>query len=66
MSTNLTYDQAFKKLTKLVEQIESDNTQIDTLAEKVAEAKKLIVFCEKKLRNVEQQVDAVVIASKKK
>lgn len=66
MSTNLTYDQAFKKLTKLVEQIESDKTQIDTLAEKVAEAKTLIVFCEKKLRNVEQQVDAIVGTSKKK
>jgi exodeoxyribonuclease VII small subunit len=51
-----TYSEAYSKLEKLVEQIESDDIQLDTLADKVKQAKELIVFCEDKLRTIEKEV----------
>jgi exodeoxyribonuclease VII small subunit len=56
MKRELTYSEAYSKLEKLVEQIESDDIQLDTLADKVKQAKELIVFCEDKLRTIENEV----------
>ena len=53
MKNNLTFDKAFNDLTKLVDQIEDDKIQVDTLTEKVNEASELIKFCEIKLRTIE-------------
>jgi exodeoxyribonuclease VII small subunit len=53
---NLTYKQAYTELSKLVDQIESEDIQLDKLAEKVKQAKILIEFCEKKLRKIEEDV----------
>jgi len=52
----MTYNEAFKQLSTLVEQIEDNEIQLDTLAEKVAQAKELIAFCETKLRTIENDV----------
>lgn len=51
-----TYSQAYSKLAKLVEEIERDDIQLDTLADKVKQAKELIAFCEDKLRTIEKEV----------
>jgi exodeoxyribonuclease VII small subunit len=53
MKSDLTFDKAFSELTKLVDEIEDDKIQIDTLSEKVKEANDLIKFCEAKLRTIE-------------
>jgi hypothetical protein len=42
MKNNLTFDKAFSDLTKLVNLIEDDKIQVDTLSEKVKEAIELI------------------------
>jgi exodeoxyribonuclease VII small subunit len=55
MKSNLTFDKAFSDLTKLVDQIEDDKIQVDTLTEKVKEANVLIKFCENKLRTIESE-----------
>lgn len=55
MKSNLTFDKAFSDLTKLVDQIEDDKIQVDTLTEKVEEAAELIKFCETKLRTIETE-----------
>jgi len=55
MKSDLTFDKAFSDLTKLVDQIEDDKIQVDTLAEKVKEANELIKFCEVKLRTIEAE-----------
>jgi exodeoxyribonuclease VII small subunit len=52
----MTYNEAYKQLSTLVEQIEDNEIQLDTLAEKVAQAKELIVFCETKLRTIDNDV----------
>ena len=57
MKTKLTFDNAFSKLEKLVEQIEDENIQLDELAEKVKEANELIKYCETKLRTIVADID---------
>ncbi len=56
MKTNLSYSSAYAVLEKLVAQMESDEIQVDELAEKVKQAHELIAFCEKKLRSAEKEV----------
>ena len=55
--TNLTYDEAFAALQKLVRQIENEDIQLDTLAEKVHEANELVHYCETRLRVIEDDVN---------
>jgi len=57
MKTNMTYNSAFSELEKLVIQIENDEIQLDTLAEKVKQANALIKFCETKLRTIEKDIN---------
>jgi exodeoxyribonuclease VII small subunit len=54
---NLTYNEAYESLTAILNQLEDDSIQLDTLAEKVKEARALIAHCEKKLRAIESDVD---------
>lgn len=57
---NLTYNQAYTELSKLVDQIEDDKIQLDTLAEKVKQAKELIDYCETRLRSIDIDVKAAL------
>ena len=57
METKLTFDNAFANLEKLVEQIEDENIQLDTLAEKVKEANELIKYCETRLRVISADIE---------
>jgi exodeoxyribonuclease VII small subunit len=59
MKGELTYDKAYQRLEQIVEEIESDSTQVDTLAEKIKEAKTLVSFCEKKLKDIEVKIEDV-------
>lgn len=61
---NLTYNEAYHELSKLVDQIEDDTIQLDTLAEKVKQAKMLIDYCETRLRTIEKDVEAAVAEKK--
>lgn len=56
MKPELTYNQAYVKLEKLVSQLEDDSIQLDSLAEKVKQANELIALCESKLRTIETDV----------
>ena len=59
MQSVLTYKKAWERLEKLVGELESDNIQLETLADKVKEANELIKFCEDKLKRVENEVKEV-------
>lgn len=63
---NLTYNEAYQKLSKLVDQIEDDKIQLDTLADKVKQAKELIDYCETKLRTIDKDVEAALLEKKPK
>ncbi len=56
MKKQMTYNLAFDTLEKLVHEIEDDNILLDQLSHKVKEANDMILFCEKKLRNIEVEL----------
>lgn len=62
MSKNkeLTYSQALKELEKIVKEIESDEVDIDILAEKIKRASQILTFCKGKLRTAEDEVKKVL------
>ena len=57
---NLTYNEAYSKLSTLVDEIEDDKIQLDTLAEKIKQAKELIDYCETQLRVIDSDVTAAL------
>ena len=57
METILTFDKAFAELEKLVEEIEDENIQLDTLAARVKAANELISYCETRLRTIADEID---------
>jgi len=57
---NLTYNEAYSKLSTLVDEIEDDKIQLDTLAEKIKQAKELIDYCETQLRVIDRDVTAAL------
>ena len=54
--SNLTFDTAYTDLEKIVREIEGESIPLDDLAVKVKEARKLIDFCEGKLRGIEAEL----------
>jgi exodeoxyribonuclease VII small subunit len=60
-NNNLGYDEALLKLESIVEKIEDDAIMLDTLTEKVKEAKELIQYCENKLRSIEGDVRQALV-----
>ncbi len=51
-----TYSQALTELEKIVAEIESENVDVDILAEKVKRASWLVQFCKGRLRSTEEEV----------
>jgi exodeoxyribonuclease VII small subunit len=59
-SRELTYSQALNELEKIVAAIESEEVDVDVLAEKIKRASFLISFCKQKLRTAEEEVKKVL------
>ncbi len=59
-SKEQTYSQALKELEKIVKEIESEEVDVDILAEKIKRASQLISFCKGKLRTAEDEVKKVL------
>jgi len=59
MSKNLTYDAAYKELNSILNDLQSDETGLDTLAEKLKRAAELSSFCKEKLREVETSIETI-------
>ena len=58
--TELKYEEAMKRLEEIVRQIENGEMDIDSLANKLKEAKSLMTFCKKKLFSVEEEVNKIM------
>lgn len=52
----ISYTEAMAEIEKILAELRSENTDVDTLAEKVARASALIEMCKKRLRTTEQEV----------
>lgn len=57
---NETYAQALERLDKIVAQIDSNQLDIDQLADKIKEANRLIAFCTAKLTKAEAEVEKLL------
>ena len=55
-----TYSQALTELERIVGEIESEEVDIDTLADKIKRAAWLIQFCKGRLRSTEEDVKKVL------
>jgi len=55
-----TYAQAMSKLEKIVQQIESNELDIDKLADKLKEAQSLISYCKEKLYKADEEIKKIV------
>jgi exodeoxyribonuclease VII small subunit len=55
-SKQMSYSQALSELEKIISRIESEETDVDVLAEKVKRAAYLIRLCKGKLRSTEEEV----------
>lgn len=62
MSRNrqMTYSLALTELEQIINEIESEEINVDVLAEKVKKAAYLIKFCKDRLRNTEEEVKKVL------
>jgi len=52
----MTYSLALTELEQIISEIESEEINVDLLAEKVRKAAYLIKFCKDRLRNTEEEV----------
>ncbi len=55
-SKQISYSRALSELEKIVGEIESEETDLDVLSEKVKRATHLIKFCRSRLRSTEEEV----------
>lgn len=58
--TNLTYENAYRELSQIAQEIETESVSVDILAEKVKRASDLIEFCQHKLRATETEVNKII------
>lgn len=60
MNENIKYEQALKELEDIVSAMENDELDIDTLAEQLKTAKRLLKLCRDKLTKTEQEVKQIL------
>lgn len=59
MSKKMTYDTAFAELNKILVSLQSDETGLDDLSEKLRRAAELAEFCKTKLRSIEDDLEKI-------
>lgn len=60
MSNSYTYEDAFQELQAIVSDIESGQTNVDELTEKIRRAASLIAICKTKLTSSEAEVEKLL------
>ena len=60
MEKNLTYEEAYRELQKITEDIENESVSVDDLAAKVKRASDLIRLCQDKLKSAETEVSNII------
>jgi len=57
---DLTYEAAYRELTDIAKEIETESVTVDVLAEKVKRASELVSFCQAKLKATETEVNKII------
>lgn len=60
MENTYTYNEAFEELQLIVSEIESGQTNVDELTEKIRRASQLIAICKAKLTSSEEEVEKLL------
>ncbi|MBO4849470.1 MAG: exodeoxyribonuclease VII small subunit [Prevotella sp.] len=60
MEENVKYEQAVSELESIVRKMESDQLDIDTLAEQLKRAKQLIQLCKDKLTKTDEEIKKIL------
>jgi exodeoxyribonuclease VII small subunit len=60
MEKKISYDEAFRELTAIVEEIEKGEITVDVLSQKVKRAVTLIRICRDKLTSTEEEVNDIL------
>jgi exodeoxyribonuclease VII small subunit len=60
MEEKLSYEEAYKQLAEIANEIETETVSVDVLAEKVKTASMLIKLCQDKLRSTETEVNNII------
>ncbi len=60
MEKNLTYEEAYRELQQITEDIENESVSVDDLAAKVKRASELIRLCHDKLKSAETEVSNII------
>ncbi len=58
-SDKMNYSEAMAEIEKILASLQSENADVDTLAERVKRASELIAACRTKLRKAEEDVNAI-------
>ncbi len=60
MKETMKYEEAFRELETIVNQIEDGETSLDELSEKIKRASQLLKFCKSKLISTQQDVEEIL------
>jgi exodeoxyribonuclease VII small subunit len=56
----LSYEEAYRELTLIADEIQNESVSVDVLAQKVKRASELITYCQGKLRSTETEVNKII------
>jgi len=59
MSKKMTYDTAYAELNTILASLQSEETGLDDLSEKLKRAAELSEFCKSKLRSIEVDIEKI-------
>lgn len=63
MKSELTYEQALKKLETIVTAMEQGRIDLDTIGQQMQEAQQLLAFCRSRLQHVETQINDILTSN---
>ncbi len=58
--TKLTYAKAIERLNEIMQQMEDEQLDIDSLTDTIKEAKKLLEFCKQRLYEVDKDIKDII------
>jgi exodeoxyribonuclease VII small subunit len=65
MKLPLTYEEAYRELEQIAQEIEHETVSVDVLAEKVKRASDLISLCQTRLKATEGEVNKIIARMEK-
>ena len=65
MELPLTYEEAYRELEQIAQEIEHETVSVDVLAEKVKRASDLISLCQTRLKATEGEVNKIIARMEK-